>query len=140
LIILRGSMFQRVQRALEARDAIHLALNQVQNNDTQQDALSNLDVVLVLLMGAVDVAARVAHRCLSLSTGEHLAAWQKDSWLKKVKAAAPDLAKVVASGTSASQVLEILRLLRNSVHGAALQGLAAVGPGRNRASLLGSPP
>jgi hypothetical protein len=140
LIILGGSIFQRVQRALESRDAIHLALNQEQHNDTQQEALNDLDLVLVLLMAAVDVAARVAHRCLALGSNEYEAAWQKDGWLKKVKASAPDLAKVVAKGTDTRATLEILRLLRNSLHGAALQGLAAVRRGRSRINLVGLPP
>lgn len=139
LMILGGSVFQRVQRALEARDAIHLALNQEQHNDTQQEALSNLDLVLVLLMAAVDVTARVAHRTLGLGSKEYEAAWQKDGWIKKVKAAAPDLANVVAKSTDARATLEILRLLRNSLHGAALQGLAAVRQGQRRTNLVGLP-
>ena len=57
---LAQSPVQRVQRALRARDEVHRALNSRQNNDTAEDVLSALDVVLFTL-GAVDVAARVAH-------------------------------------------------------------------------------
>jgi hypothetical protein len=143
LLLLGGSLLQRVDRALEARDAIHVALNQPQNNDLREDALANLDVVLVLLMGAVDVAARVAHRVLGLSpASEFSAAWQarkKNGWLDLVRARRPTLAAVVDAGTPHERTLTILRLLRNSVHGAALQGMGVLRRGAPRESLVGLP-
>lgn len=128
LLVLGGSVFQRFQRALDARDMIHLALNKRQNNDTQQDALSQLDVVLLLLMAALDVTARVAHRVLGLTSGEHDAGWQRARWAAQVRAVAPDLMAAV-SFPPANHILSILRLLRNTVHGAALQGMAVVQAG-----------
>jgi len=47
LVYLGQSLFQRVQRALQDRDAALWALNQPQNNDTADDALGNLDNVLL---------------------------------------------------------------------------------------------
>ncbi len=77
MVILGGSLLQRTERALEARDRVHVALNQPQNNDTQDAALSHLDTTLLFLMAAVDVAARVAHRVLGLPpNNEYRAAWQ----------------------------------------------------------------
>src|SRR4051812_34020039 len=70
---------------------IHIAINQPQNNDLQEQALSQLDVVLILLMSAVDVAARVAHRVLGLSSDEHSAGWQRKKWLKEVGTKMPAL-------------------------------------------------
>jgi hypothetical protein len=144
IIVLGGSLLQRVQRALEARDAVHVALNQPQNNDTRQEALSHLDVALVFLMGAVDVAARVVHRVLALPPGnEHRAAWQNQrlgGWLDQVRAVDSKLAAVVDTNTTGANVLTILRLLRNSVHGASLQGLAVVQSGAPLQSLVGLPP
>jgi hypothetical protein len=61
LLLLGQSVLQRVQRALQVRDEVHIALNKPQDNDTADDALSSLDVALLLLMGAVDATARVAH-------------------------------------------------------------------------------
>lgn len=140
LVLLAGSLLQRVQRALEARDAIHLALNQPQDHDTQQQALSYLDVVLVFLMGAVDVAARVAHRILDLpSKEERRAGWQHDAWVKKLKMKAPALAAVVDADTAAAHGLTILRLLRNSVHGETLQGLAVGDPRVSIESVIALP-
>jgi len=143
LMLLGGSLLQRVDRALEARDAIHVALNHPQNNDLQEDALANLDVVLVLLMGGVDVAARVAHRALGLPPAEeYRAAWQdhkKGGWLAHLRAWEPALAAVVDAGTPNAHALTILRLLRNSVHGAALQGTAFLRSGTPLESMVGLP-
>jgi hypothetical protein len=141
LIYLGQSLFQRVQRALQERDAVLWALNQPQNNDTADDALGSLDSVLLGLMAAVDVAARVAHRTLKLKGKEYGAAWQKEEWLKKVEASAQGLASVVAPDSPGSHALEILRLLRNSIHGAALQPLAvSLSPNQRDATYVGLPP
>lgn len=127
LMLLGTSLLQRVDRALETRDEIHAALNQTQNNDVREDALANLDVVLILLMAAVDITARVAHKVFGLPSGdEYRAAWQNrrpGGWFDAIQASAPALTAVVADGTPGADTLTILRLLRNSVHGAALQGL-----------------
>ena len=143
MVILGGSLLQRTERALEARDGVHVALNQPQNNDTQDAALSHLDTTLLFLMAAVDVAARVAHRVLGLPpTSEYRAAWQNQQpggWLDQVRAVEPGLAAVVDAGTPGDHVLTILRLLRNSVHGAALQGLAFVNGSSPMQSLVGLP-
>lgn len=143
LLLLGGSLLQGVDRALEQRDAIHVALNQAQNNDLREDALASLDVVLVLLMGAVDAAARVAHRVLGWPTRtEHRAGWQHTKageWLPKVAEVCPDLATAVAVGTAHQQTLTILRLLRNSVHGVALQGIAYERAREHQETLIGLP-
>jgi hypothetical protein len=143
LMLLAGSLLQRVDRALEMRDAVHIALNQPQNNDVRDDALASLDIVLVLLMGAIDVAGRVAHRVLGLSRAtEYRAAWQdkkKRGWLEQVRAAAPSLAAVVGKGTDNDHALTVVRLLRNCVHGAALQGIALEAGGSQQQTLVALP-
>lgn len=123
LMGLGGSTLARVQRAIEARDRVHVALNRKTNNDINDDALGNLDHVLVLLMGAIDASARVAHYVLDISGNEYDAAWQKEKWLKKVQTEEPALASLFDKGSTQWHALEILRLLRNSVHGEALQGI-----------------
>src|SRR5260370_24570603 len=95
----------------------HVVLNRKQDIDVAEDALTALDTCLVFLMGALDAAARVAHRVLGLAPGHvRRAGWQSSSWLKDLAAKAPSLAEVVAAGTPGPDTLTILALLRNTVH------------------------
>lgn len=82
LLLLGQSVLQRVQRALQVRDDVNVALNRPQNNDTADEALSSLDVFLLLLMGAVDATARVVHAVLGIAGGPHAAGWQRREWLR----------------------------------------------------------
>jgi hypothetical protein len=141
LIYLGGSLLQRVERTLRARDAVHVALNQPQNNDTADEALAAFDESVLLLMGAVDAAARVAHAVLGLAVPTHLVGWQRKQWLTELKKAHPTLAAVVAPGTAADATLKILRLMRNTVHGEAMSaltgGTGSLGTVKTRMSMPG---
>lgn len=139
LLLLGQSVLQRVQRALQVRDEVNIALNRPQDNDTADHALSSLDVALLLLMGAVDATARVVHEVLGIDGGAYKAAWQSKSWLANVATAAPPLGALFEAGTDEAHALTILRLLRNAIHGEALPALA-VGQGRRRdRTLVGLP-
>lgn len=133
LMVLVGSLLQRVSRALQARDEVHVALNRPQNNDTAEEALAALDGVLLWLMGAVDASARFANRTLGISAPDYKVGWQRP-WRAEVAEKAPKLAALLNSGTDGGNVLSILRLLRNSVHGEALEsiGVASRGVRRDR--------
>lgn len=139
LLLLGQSVLQRTQRALQVRDEVHVALNKPPDNDTADQALSSLDVVLLLLMGAIDATARVVHEVLGIAGSAYKAGWQSESWLAKVATAAPPLGALFEAGTDDAHALTILRLLRNSIHGEALPALA-VGQGRRRdRTLVGLP-
>ena len=133
LMFLVGSLLQRVGRALQARDEVHCALNRPQNNDTAEEALAALDGVLLWLMGAIDASARFANRVLGISAPDYRVGWQRP-WRAEVAKSAPKLAALLDSGTVGESVLSILRLLRNSVHGEALEpiGVASHGVQRDR--------
>jgi len=142
IFLLAGSLLQRIDRALETRDHLHATLNRAQDNDLQDDALAHLDVILISFMAAFDVAARVAHRVLQLGGDEYRAAWQnrrRRGWWVRVQAAEPALAAVVAAGSDGDHILTIVRLMRNSVHGVALQSVGyrrRIGP---QETLVGLP-
>jgi hypothetical protein len=126
LLDLAWSLIRRVQRALEARDDVHRALNRAQNNETSASILASLDVVLLLLMAALDITARVAHHVLELSGSHFEAGWQRrERWLKKVAKANHHLAAVVGKGTEGFYVLDMLTALRNSIHGEVLESLSS---------------
>lgn len=121
---LAGSLIQRVQRALEARDELHRVLNRAQGNETRTRILSNLDIVLLLLMAASDITARVAHYALGLGDKSyHGAGWQRSGWIKKVRARDESLAALVDEGTAALHMMKVLSTLRNSIHAEVLQTL-----------------
>ncbi len=139
LAYLAQSVVTRLQRALEARDLVHRALNQPQNNDTADLALASLDKVLLMLMGALDVTARLAHRSLGLTISERLAGWQSSRWLGHVAASDQGLAESFALATWNGTVVCLLSRLRNSVHAAAPSPLGLrTGLGRD-ATLVGFP-
>ncbi|MFF2044019.1 hypothetical protein ACFVVX_26730 [Kitasatospora sp. NPDC058170] len=119
-----ASLFQRVQRALQARDEMYFSLSKPQSNDTADSALGSLDSALILMMAAVDVVARVAHTVLGVGGKPHAAGWQSVKWVERLGVVAPGLASVVGDGTDVKRSLLILRKLRNSVHGEALAPLA----------------
>lgn len=132
LTLLAQTLLTRVQRALEARDAVWRALHQPQTNDTAAEALSNLDFVLLALMGAFDVSARVTHEVLGADMEPltpYKAGWQNRKWRKKVRESCQPLAEVMDDGTAGQYALDIVRLLRNSVHGAALAPISVTRPG-----------
>jgi hypothetical protein len=140
LLLLGQSVLQRVQRALQVRDEVNIALNKPQDNDTADEALSSLDVALLLLMGAVDATARVVHAVLGMNDDEaYNAGWQRTRWFPAVAGQVPGLGALFAAGTAEFHTLTILRVLRNSIHGEALPALA-VGQGRRRdRTLVGLP-
>ena len=140
LTYLGGAVFQRITRVLQARDDLLRAMNCKQDNNVAEDALTALDVCLVFLMGALDAAARVAHRVLGLRPDRaYLAGWQRSRWLQDVAAREPSLAAVVAAGAAGADTLIILSRLRNTVHEAGLLALAIGFPGRREGTLVGLP-
>ena len=84
-------------------------------------------------MGAIDAGARFANRVLGISVPDNRVGWQRP-WRAEVAKNAPRLAALFDSGTEGESVLSILRLLRNSVHGEALEpiGVASRGVRRDR--------
>ncbi len=129
---------QRVDRVLKTRDALRWHLTLRQNNDVADDALAQVDHILVDLVGAFDATARVAHRILGLPGEPQTVGWQKNRWLNQVRPLAPVLAAVVAPHSMAADVFEVIRIMRNTVHGAGLQaiGLGDAG-GRRKGTAVG---
>lgn len=140
LVVTAQSVFQRIQRSLVARDTLRWQLTLPQDNDVADDALSEVDRILVYLVGAFDAVARVSHRVLGLAGNEYGAGWQKEGWLRRVGASAPDLAAAISPGSEAAHLFEVMRLMRNSVHGAGLQALGlARGMGRREGTGVSLP-
>lgn len=84
-----------------------------------------VDIVLLLLMAASDITARVAHRVIGLGDRYYEAGWQRSGWIKKVKKQNKNLAALVSEGTAGFYVMNVLSVLRNSIHAEVLQSLLA---------------
>jgi hypothetical protein len=135
-----GSLHERIVRLLRCRDRVHAALLVPQDNQTAGEATEALDYFMVNLVGAFDAAARAAHLAAGLDPGgRRNAAWQKDRWRRQIRPASPELADLFAAGTTHSRVLEIARILRNTVHGEGLHTTATQQGGRPRETLVSLP-
>ena len=119
---LAGSTIHRVSRALRARDTALSVLCQKQTSWTSDQAVEAIDTIALSLMGALDATAWVAHHTLS-PVPNGFPAWQRDRWLKQVRAQVPGLAALTSAGSSGRHVVTVTRLLRNSIHGEALTPL-----------------
>ncbi|MEA3055936.1 MAG: hypothetical protein QOD30_1368, partial [Actinomycetota bacterium] len=64
--LLAESVLGRFERTLEARDGVHVSLDQPQDDQTRAQMLEHFDDILIDVMGAFDGIARVAHRALGL--------------------------------------------------------------------------
>jgi hypothetical protein len=138
LLHLTLSALQRVHAALEARDVVHRGLNQPQTPQTNDDAISGLEVALTMLLAAVDLTAVVAHEVLSLPGQSRRASWHHDGWRAQLAKVDPALAAITAPGNRERHALDILRHVRNSIHGVAMTGMAVHGRGPVR-SLMSLP-
>jgi len=131
VIFLAQSLLRRFQRALMARDEALRALNKPQDNDTAEEALGNVDLVALALMAAVDVSAGVAHRVLGFpEKDEKKAKWQDKTFRSAVAVEAPEVAALFKGETANRLRLNALGLLRNSIHGEALDALRVSEAGR----------
>ncbi len=134
------SLHERIVRLLRCRDRVHMALLVPQNNQTAGEATEALDYFMVNLVGAFDAAARAAHLAVGLSPrSRRTAAWQRDDWRSQIRAVSPNLADLFAPGTAHSRVLEICRILRNTVHGEALHTTAVQHGGKPLQTLVALP-
>jgi hypothetical protein len=128
LVLLAQSVLERVDRSLRIRDDIYRWLLLPQNNDTADEALAQLDALMFTLHGAFDAAARVAHRVLQLPGRTRFAGWHHSEWQGQVDAAGGGhLVDLVRVGTSGAALLQVIRSLRNTVHGEATRAVAVLG-------------
>jgi hypothetical protein len=115
--MLARAVVERMERALRARDRLHEQFQVPQSHDTADEALFYLDMLLVQLNGAFDALARVAHLGLGLNGSYRYASWRNSGWRAQLATLAPTLAALMADQTEERDALELVALLRNSVHG-----------------------
>lgn len=124
---------------MQARDRVLRALNGGQTSEDGDAALDALDQVLLLLMGAVDVSAGVAHAVLNIQTNPFLAKWQDKRFITALEPRAATLADFFKNNHPHQRTLQILTCLRNSIHGAALAQLRLAETFRRESTWVGIP-
>lgn len=147
-MLLGQSTLQRFDRALRARDHVLQQFHLPPTNDTSDEALFYLDVVLLMLNGAFDAAARVTHIVYALTGG---VSWRWEDWRDKLCAADAAFVTLLADESQVRDAIDLVALLRNTVHGEALRGIAyeehgkprtrenlVLLPAKGRARLLGA--
>lgn len=133
LAFLAGSVVRRFQSALQGRDRVWFALNRPTVGDSGEDALDAFDDVLLRLMGAVDVTARVARVVLGLDESLSRQGWTSTSFCREVRKVDVQLADLFASKTDHRLTLDVLARLRNTIHHTALPEIRVVeGRGEHR--------
>jgi hypothetical protein len=120
------SAITRLDRALRARDRLHHQLKLEQSNDTADEALFALDTFLVFLVAAFDAVGRAAHLTYGLDSSRlYEVSWRRPWRIRQLAPVAASLAQLMENGTAARDALDLVALLRNTVHGEALRTIAA---------------
>jgi hypothetical protein len=123
LDLLAGSAFERVRRALVARDRLHEQCKLPPSDRAGEEALSQLDVLIWLLDAALDVTARVAHVVYELPRDYRRATWRGrgGDWRRELGRQDAALAAVMDDGAETADIHDLVSLLRNTIHGEALR-------------------
>jgi hypothetical protein len=140
----------RIDQVLRSRDRLLATVAVVpQDHSPADEALTELDLILLWLMSVFDITARLAHLVLDVPGKTRDAKWQAKEWMQKLAARDAGLARIMSEGGEGAHLLTILRNLRNNIHGEALSAggmIPVVGnsaletlvrvPRRNRKELL----
>lgn len=119
----------RAVRALQARDAIGVQFYIPPNNDTRDQMMYHFDYLTLVLAGAIDAQARVAHRTCCLSTREWSAYFYKKEFREALAQSGAQELHDLSSKRTFESLLTLLYEPRNTIHGAALKTIAYQGAG-----------
>ena len=112
------SLLTRVSRAFRYRDAVFAEWTTLDDYD-RDELLCELELLLVSLVGAFDVAAEIVAQLLNLQIKGHIG-WQNDHFIKQLETVAPPLSTLTKKGSLLHQRMDLVRRLRNSIHTQAL--------------------
>ena len=137
---LGGSVLLRFARALQARDAIGVQCYVPQTHDAQDAAMYHFDYLSLLLVGALDAQARVAHRAYGLpARAERNASFNKPAWRDQLLRQGAVPLHRLATDPASLAVLSLLFTLRHLIHGAALHAVTSGSDARSASTLVELP-
>jgi len=122
------SILVRAVRTLEARDDIGVVFYTPQNNNIRDQMMYHFDYLTLVLAGALDAQARVAHRAYHVSKpDERSATFRWDKFRKALGGSGARELCNLFDDEGFENLLTLLYELRNTIHGAALKAIAYQG-------------
>lgn len=117
---LQASQSSRIAAALKARDRSWAAGLSMSTSDAQEEAIECVVDVAMNLMGAYDATAQMVELISPTETPLRNSKWQFENWTKKQGKRLPDL---LATFGRHQSIFDIIRILRNTIHGRCMEGL-----------------
>jgi len=112
------SGLERMARAVVSRDRCIGHDFNGKGDMAAEDAAYYFDVELLMLSSALDSVARVAHVAHVVKGETYSVGWRREKgWRKALKKAAPKLWAETEPGTLARDAIELVAVLRNTIHG-----------------------
>jgi hypothetical protein len=120
---------ERIARAMVSRDRCLMHSFAGKGDTASEDAAYYFDVELLMLSSALDAVAQVAHVAHSVKDDPWNVGWRRGRWRKALKKAAKPLWAMTEPGTSERDAIELVALLRNTIHGEGMRKIGVRGPG-----------
>jgi hypothetical protein len=138
LLMIALSFFQRLDRCLRARDAVQVQMQLPPDADSADEALAQLDILLLFMGGCFDGIARVVDSALGQGTEPYEIGFRRRRWLASTSSNCHAIGSIVEGDSSGRALIDLVGLMRNSVHSVALQTIRVrdeAGDDRNLAAL-----
>ena len=129
LAMIAQSGLERIEYALRARDRLHERLQLPATRDTATDAIFYFNVALLMLGGAFDAMALVAHRTHGITMNEHLVGWGRAQWTRELRRSNSPLAQLMDERQPHRDARDLVAVLRNTIHSDALRSITRQSPG-----------
>jgi len=100
---------------------MHEKLQIPPSRDAATEAIFYFDVTLMMLGGAFDGLARVAHAVHQLSGSPRSASWGSTRWIAKLLAANESLGSLMSAKQPSCDARQLVAILRNTIHSQALR-------------------
>jgi hypothetical protein len=126
-----GSVLVRGVRALKARDAVGRQFYAPQTHASQYEMLYHFDHLALSLSGALDALAAVAAQIHGLPAVGPGVSFRSKTFRKSLRHSAAAQLHTVVDGAEFQDLLELLWLPRNTIHGAALHPVLTASPRGN---------
>lgn len=137
ILYLGQSILQRCVRALEALDNIGIQFYLTQNNDTRDRIMYHFDYLTLLLTGALDAQAKVAHRAYMINEiNERNVNFRKKEYKKALRDAGAHDLHQLTTDSYFQNVMTILYEIRNTIHGTGFPTFAQGGSNHSEKSFV----